>query len=75
MAEFLCFLNAAMNMGMEISFLVFLFPLDIFPEEELLDHMAVLFLILKMISHTIFDSGYISLQSQLCTWVPFSPYP
>ena len=38
--------NAGMNVGCRYLFkLVFLFPLDIFPEVELLDHMVALLLI------------------------------
>ena len=37
--------NAAMNMGVQISFRVFSFSSDKYPEVELLDHMVVLFLI------------------------------
>ena len=39
--------NATMNTGVHVSFkLIFLFPLNIYPGVELLDHMAVLFLVL-----------------------------
>ena len=41
-----CCKNATENMEEQLSFLFnFLFPLDIHPEVELLDHMVVLFLI------------------------------
>ena len=37
--------NSTMNMGVHISFKVFLFSSDKYPEAELLDHIIVLFLI------------------------------
>ena len=37
--------NSTVNMGVHISFRVFLFSSDKYPEVELLDHMVVLFLI------------------------------
>ena len=43
-----CHYNAAMSMGLQHLFeLVFLFPLDIVPEVELLAHTVVLFLIFE----------------------------
>ena len=37
--------NAAINMEVQLFMLLFLFPLDIFPEVELPDHMVILILI------------------------------
>ena len=44
--------NAAMNMRVNVFFQVsiFIFFLDRYPEEELLDHMVILFLIFQGIS-------------------------
>ena len=51
--------------------LLFLFPLDKYLEEKLLDHIVALFLILRNV-HSIFHSGYISLHFyQQYTRVPF----
>lgn len=35
--------NAGVTVGMQISDVVILFPLDIYPEEELLDQIVVIF--------------------------------
>ena len=50
--------NAAFNMELQICFLIFPFPLDKYPEVELLDYMAVL--VLRNL-HTAFHSGYTNL--------------
>lgn len=48
------------------------FPLVIYPEAELQDHMVVLFVIFRGL-HTIFHNGYPSLHShEQCTKVPIS---
>ena len=40
-----------------------MFPLDVFPEVELLDHVVLLFLIFLRKLHTVFHSDCISLKS------------
>ena len=68
--------NATMNIGVQISFqVVFLFPLNPYPEVKLLDHMVVLFLIFFFFWRTsvVFHSGFIF--SPKCTKLPFFAYP
>ena len=68
--------NAAMNTGCMYLFqTVFLFSLDIYSGEELLDHTVVLFLVLRNL-HIVFHRCSTNLPS--CQWymrVLFSPYP
>ena len=42
---------------------VFMFPLDVFPEVELLDHMVILFLTFEE-THTVFCGGCTSFQAR-----------
>ena len=66
--------HAAVNMGMHPIHI--LFSLDIYPEVELLDHIATPFLVFWGNSIIFFHSGHISFHSyQQCTEPPFSPYP
>ena len=68
--------NAAMDMGVQIPFdILFSFPVDIYLEVWLLDHMVALFLTFwgkSLLFSTVAASIYIR---QQCRRVPFSPHP
>ena len=68
--------NAAMNMGVHVSFQISVFFLsDIYPWVELLGHMVVLVSAFWENFHTVFHSGCTNLHSHKeYTRVPFSPH-
>ena len=47
----------------QLFWFLFMFPLDVFPEAELLDHMVILFLISEE-AHTVFWGGCASFQAR-----------
>ena len=70
----LAVVNNVMNLGLQISELVFSFPLDIFPEVDLLDHMVVPFLIFWG-NFILFSIAAAPIYNPTNTRVPFSPHP
>ena len=67
--------DTSMNMGVQISFqnILISFPLNIYPEMSLLDHMVFLYLTFQRNFHTVFYSGHTNLYSHpQCTSFNFS---